>query len=36
MEVVTITKKLTLDNIKDDLDKAQNQQDNDKETKSRR
>ena len=38
-EVVTIAKKLPLDNledIKDDLGKAQNQQDNDKETKSRR
>ena len=38
-EVVTIAKKLLLDGFedtKDDLDKAQSQQDNDKETKSRR
>jgi len=35
-EVVTIAEKLPPDDTKDDLGKAQDQQDNDKETKSRR
>ena len=35
-EVVTIAEKLPPDDTKDDLGEAQDQQDNDKETKSRR